>query len=102
MFAIQVKYVGPMVNISTGIQNIHDGQGLSIAITGMIIVFAALAIISIFIALLPKMLVLLARAFPEEHHHSAPSVKTAKDDDALLAAIGFGLYKTRVKNGIKD
>ncbi len=90
-----------MVTISTGIQNINDGHGLTIAITGMVIVFAALSIISIFIAILPKLILLLARAFPEEHHHATPAAKDAKDDEALLAAIGFGLYKARIKNDVK-
>ncbi len=93
---------GKMVTISTGIQNVHDGHGLAIAVTGMVIVFAALSIISIFIAFLPKLLILLGKVFPEEHHHAAPAAKKTKDDDALLAAIGFGLYKTRAKNGIKN
>ena len=91
-----------MGNLGFGIQNIIDGQGVAIAITGMLIVFAALAIISLFIALLPKMLVLLAKALPEEHHHAAPHEKQSLDEKALLAAIGFGLYRTRVKNGVEE
>ncbi len=82
-----------MGNLNFGVQNILDGQGFTIAITGMLIVFAALAIISLFIAALPKLLIVLETPFPVEHHHAPPAGKSAKDDTALLAAIGFGLYK---------
>jgi len=88
-------------NLDFGIQNILDAQGFAVAITGMLIVFAALAIISIFISLLPKLVVLLSTVFPEEHHHSVQGKMTKKDDDKLLAAIGFGLLKVRAKNGDK-
>lgn len=90
-----------MSNLDFGIQNIRDAQGFTVAITGMLIVFAALAIISIFIALLPKVVVLLSNVFPEKHHHGVQGKITKKDDDKLLAAIGFGLLKVRAKNGDK-
>jgi len=82
-------------------QHIHDAQGFVIAIMGMLIVFAALTIISIFISLLPKLVVLLANIFPEGHHHAVQGKTTKKDDDKLLAAIGFGLLKIRANNGDK-
>ncbi len=84
-----------------GFHNIQNADGIAIAITGILIVFAALTIISLFIALLPKMLGLLAKVVPEEHHHAAPSAKKDKNEDALLAAIGFGLYKTMAKREIR-
>ncbi len=90
-----------MSNLDFGIQNILNAQGFTIAITGMLIVFAALTIISIFISLLPKLVVLLANVFPEGHHHAVHGKTTKKDDDKLLAAIGFGLLKIRAKNGDK-
>ena len=82
-------------------QHIHDAQGFTVAIMGMLIVFAALTIISIFISLLPKLVVLLANIFPEGHHHAVQGKTTKKDDDKLLAAIGFGLLKIRANNGDK-
>lgn len=91
-----------MEKLNFGFQNVIDGNGFAIAITGMLIVFAALAIISLFIALLPRVLKVLAVVFPEEHHHGAvSSKKPTRDDDALLAAIGFALHKVRIKNVIK-
>lgn len=90
-----------MSNLNFGVQNILDAQGFTVAITGMLIVFAALTIISIFISLLPRLVVLLANVFPEGHHHAVQGKATKKDDDKLLAAIGFGLLKIRAKNGDK-
>ena len=90
-----------MSNLDFGIQNILNAQGFTIAITGMLIVFAALTIISIFIALLPRLVAVLATVFPEGHHHAVQAKTTKKDDDKLLAAIGFGLLKIRAQNGDK-
>ena len=90
-----------MSYIDSGLQNVLNAQGFTVSIVGMLIVFVALTIISIFIALLPKMLGVLAKVFPEEHHHLVPAKKTKDDDDKLLAAIGFGLLKIRAKKGIK-
>ncbi len=90
-----------MISFDAGIQNILNAQGFTVAITGMLIVFAALTIISIFISLLPKLVVLRATVFPEGHHHAVQGKATKQDDDKLLAAIGFGLLKIRAKNGDK-
>lgn len=92
-----------MENLSFSYQNILNGNGFDIAVTGMLIVFAALAIISLFIASLPKVIGILDKIFPEIHHHApATSKKPERDNDALLAAIGYALYKVRAKNGIKE
>jgi Na+-transporting methylmalonyl-CoA/oxaloacetate decarboxylase gamma subunit len=88
-------------NLDFGVQNILNAQGFTVAIPGMLIVFAALTIISIFISLLPKLVAVLATIFPEGHHHAVQGKATKKDDDKLLAAIGFGLLKIRAKNGDK-
>ena len=87
-----------MEALNSGFQNIMDGQGFAIAITGMLIVYAALTIICLFIAALPKLLVLLEALFPVEHHHAAPAEKPKRDDTALIAAIGFGLHKAGAIN----
>ncbi|MDT8317871.1 MAG: OadG family protein [bacterium] len=91
-----------MSYLDSGLQNVVNAQGVTVSIVGMLIVFAALFIISIFIALLPKMLVVLAKVFPEGHHHAVKGKKTSDDDDKLLAAIGFGLLKIRAKEGMKE
>ncbi len=82
-----------MDKLNFSIQNIINGDGISLAITGMVIVFMALAIISTFIALLPKMLPLLESILPEEHAHHGPTKKVKKDNSEVLAAIGYALVK---------
>lgn len=83
-----------MDKLNFSIQNIINGDGISLAITGMVIVFIALSIISTFIALLPKVLPLLESILPEEHAHHGPPKKAAKKDNSeVLAAIGYALVK---------
>ncbi len=82
-----------MGTLNFSIQNIINGDGISLAITGMVIVFMALAIISTFIALLPKMLPILESILPEEHAHHGPTKKAKKNDNEVLAAIGYALVK---------
>ncbi|MDE2699082.1 MAG: OadG family protein [Gemmatimonadota bacterium] len=53
-----------MYNFNFSMQNIEDGQGLGIALTGMIIVFSVLTLISAFIVILPKILAVVAKKFP--------------------------------------
>ncbi|QDT05994.1 hypothetical protein K227x_44010 [Rubripirellula lacrimiformis] len=71
------------------------GRGLAIAIAGLVIVFAALVLLSLFIASLPTLMRLLDRIWPEvDHSHretSHPESHVA-DDGAVLAAIGFVLH----------
>ncbi len=91
-----------------GVQNIIDNQGVSLVITGMTIVFLALVMVSILIALLPKILAVLlppesaepAHGHPAHGHpahgHSAHghSARTRESsDEALVAAIGVALHR---------
>ncbi len=78
------------------VQNIVDGQGVPIALTGMGIVFCVLALISLFIALLPKLTAILGRYFPEAEVHVSPSPKTSSDD-SVLAAIAYVYHMRRLK-----
>jgi len=75
------------------IQNITDGQGIELAIAGMLIVFTVLVLISMFIALLPKILRVVAQKYPERETHPATPVPLGStDDEAVLAAIGYVLH----------
>ena len=77
-------------------------RGFSIAITGLVIVFAVLILISLFIAALPRVLAIVAKVLPEiEHGHSDASHSERSDghDDAVLAAIGFVLHTELQKAG---
>jgi len=86
IFAQQQKY---------GIENIIDSEGLGISITGICIVFAALILISLFIASLPHVRAALAAVLPPEVEHqaaAAPAAKSNDHDEAVVAAIGFVLH----------
>ena len=89
-----------MYNFDFSVQNIEDGQGLGIALTGMIIVFSVLALISAFIVLLPKVLAVVAKKFPESAGHAGHVGQVqAEDDGPLMAAIGFVMHMRRAGKG---
>ena len=72
-------------------QHVIDGQGLSVSLTGMLIVFLSLVIISTFIALLPRLLSVVARVFPEKEER--PPAKPEATEERVIAAIGFILHQ---------
>ena len=79
----------------SGWENIVQSGGVSIAITGMAVVFAVLAIISGFITLLPKALELLHQVAPEAEHHRMPLPepnRTMAQDASIAAAIGYAMH----------
>lgn len=79
----------PMIDASM------SSRGLSIALSGLTIVFAALLLITLFIAALPHLLGMLHRVWPEVDHSHAhddyPESQIA-EDEAVLAAIGYVLH----------
>ncbi|MCP4173946.1 MAG: hypothetical protein GY758_24590 [Fuerstiella sp.] len=70
------------------------GEGIAIAGTGLLIVFAALVLITLFIAALPRILEAVAIVLPEvpDRHAAADASESLLPDDAVLAAIGFVLH----------
>jgi len=70
-----------------------DPNMISIAITGMIIVFCALTILTLFLTALPKILGVVNKHFPPtEHGHSqAPVTKQEVLEDDLVAALAVAL-----------
>jgi Na+-transporting methylmalonyl-CoA/oxaloacetate decarboxylase gamma subunit len=88
------------LEINTGIQNIVEGQGVDIAITGMLIVFLALGLITLFIAFLPNLLNIIVKLFPYKAV-AGVSEKFAAEEDNVLAAIGFALHKRITKDPYK-
>jgi hypothetical protein len=88
-----------------GIQNIVDGDGIGLAITGMLIVFTGLIVISLYIASLPRLLgwmdarmqMRLARSTPP-----APEPASVADDLALVAAIAMVLQMERDFERVQD
>ena len=80
-----------MESLAYSFQNVIDNQGISIAITGMLIVFTALVLISLFITLLPRIVSALNHRFPEPAETAA--VASASTDPAVVAAIGLALHR---------
>ncbi len=78
-------------------QNVTDAQGVTISLTGMVIVFFVLLSISVAIALIPKILPLLNKLFPPVvHGHAAPAVQNNKAslDESVVAAIALAIHST--------
>ena len=83
--------------LASALQKIHDADGFAIAVTGILIVFVALVLISGFLTALPRLLELLNRYFPEPVSHS-PSPATTQADaatDEVVAAIAVALHTHR-------
>ena len=87
-----------MSELHFSFQNVVDGNGIGLAVTGMTIVFTVLGLISLIIAALPRLLAFLPP--PAEHHGAAAPATAAapaasQDDGALVAAIGYALHARR-------
>ena len=73
-------------------QNVIDGHGIAISITGMLIVFSGLTLISLFIVALPKILALggaekKAAAAKAAVESAASAEPTEEDIIAVLALV---------------
>ena len=80
---------------NSGIQNIADANGWNLCFAGVVIVFFSLVAISVFIAIVPKILKMLEGVLPEEHVPVAPAKKTVGGEDtACVAAIAYALNKS--------
>lgn len=77
------------------LQNITDVDGYAIAITGMVIVFFALTLISVFLTLLPRILERVNTVFPEPAPQVAapPVARVSSGDEEIAAAIGVALHR---------
>ena len=69
-------------------------QGLDLAFVGMSIVFTALVLVSIFIAVLPRILAAIHPYIPPAQLHTQSHSKE-NDAPAIAAAIGFALHVRR-------
>ena len=71
------------------LQNISDPNGIAKALTGKQIVFTALILLSIFIALLPRIVPQTETAVRE----TAPRDTTPESEElSVVAALGYALY----------
>lgn len=76
-------------------ENISEGNGIPIAITGMLIVFVALTLIACAIAALPRILTAIDPILPAaDHRHQPlpPAEGLPADEERVVAAIGMVLY----------
>ncbi|MGI9429388.1 MAG: OadG family protein [Bythopirellula sp.] len=79
----------------SGFDAISQAKGISIAVTGMLIVFFALTIITLFIRLLPIVLGHFEPYLPRlEPHGQAPTAaeRLPVDNEKIVAAIGYVLH----------
>jgi oxaloacetate decarboxylase gamma subunit len=97
--------IGIMTKFTFSVQNIVNGEGIGISITGMLIVFSALILISIFISVLPWVLKKLEFILPRGDEilgYEAPRREpSGKVDESIAAAIGYALFKERMPGGDK-
>ena len=73
-------------------QRVIDGNGISIAIMGILIVFASLAIVSIMVAAIPHILVFVNKYYPEPVVVQKKAAKKDSITDDIIAAIGTALF----------
>jgi len=95
-----MKTIPMLLAQAGGLQAIHDANGFGIAITGMLIVFVALIVISLFIRILPEVLNVLDPFLPEmTKHQDMPVNGTAQpgEDQRMVAAIGYVLHEEMKK-----
>lgn len=90
---------GDSAAVDYGIHHILDANGFELALTGLGIVFVALAFISLFISLLPHAMSLLGKIFPEPETapHLEPKTSPASTrqlDPSIVAAIGYALHES--------
>ena len=80
----------------SGIENITANNGIGVAITGMSIVFVALVLISVYIALLPKILNKLARIFPEDELQGGrPEEHVLAEELELVVVVAASLKRSQ-------
>lgn len=72
-------------------QNVIDGNGISLAIAGMVIVFVSLSVISTIIALLPYVMKYLYLILPDKVTQKPSKENIRQADSAVIAAISLAL-----------
>ncbi len=83
-----------MLNLALLAESVFS-RGLSIAVTGLVIVFFALFMLTLFLAAMPHLSAVLDHYFPAHSHGRSASARPhseTADDTAVLAAIGFVLH----------
>jgi len=75
-------------------QNVINGNGIGITITGMLIVFSGLLLISLFITALPRILALKGdkKSAPQKAHEAVELDSGEPTEDEIMAVIGLVLH----------
>jgi Na+-transporting methylmalonyl-CoA/oxaloacetate decarboxylase gamma subunit len=85
-----------MFLLASGLDRIRDNDGFAIAITGMIIVFSALVLISLALTALPRVLAVLNEYYPEKADHApAPRPAAGAGEQEIAAAAAFAMHLHR-------
>lgn len=73
--------------------NVQEDNGIAISLIGMLIVFTALGLITLFIGYLPHILKALSPYLPQSTHVApSPAESTVVDEEMVVAAIGMVLH----------
>jgi Na+-transporting methylmalonyl-CoA/oxaloacetate decarboxylase gamma subunit len=83
------------MNLAFSWQNVLDGNGLWVTVTGMAIVFLGLIIISAFIAILPRALAYVDSFKKKTKEVEEEPKKNKNIDEDILAAIGYIVWCER-------
>ncbi|WP_031480599.1 OadG family protein [Maridesulfovibrio frigidus] len=78
-------------------QHVTDGNGIALSLTGMGIVFVALLLVSLYIAMLPKLAAFCNMIIPPSAHHSgveAPAPAGPNEAEIVAAAVAY-LHKNK-------
>ncbi len=83
-----------MIHVS--LQNVLDNHGIAITVTGMLIVFSGLVLISLFITQLPNLLSLYDRLTTRAVRDAVPVEEAVSDaamqEDEIMTAIGLVIH----------
>ena len=82
--------------MSFSFQNVIDGNGITITVLGMLIVFAGLAFISVFINYLPGILVIFDRLFSKKSGKKeikkTKKIEKTEESDVIASLIGLVIH----------
>lgn len=81
-----------------GWEAVQTYDGVSLSITGMLIVFATLTLISLFTASMPYILVVLEKFFPQKEHKVLGAKKSKKAKKKVLASMATPSKAPKTKN----
>jgi Na+-transporting methylmalonyl-CoA/oxaloacetate decarboxylase gamma subunit len=89
LFALLVTLPSPLAALNWG--SLWTDQGLPLAVMGLVVVFAALTLVTLFIGLLPRLMCLLHHYHPEPAEIPVPRpVRVAEEEelsDTMVAVI---------------